>query len=493
MANSSKIEEKQLHQIWLKQDFISELTAFTGESITVLNSGDYNKDTGGPDFKHARIKIDNLTFVGDIEIDSSYSDWKNHGHNINKHYNKVILHLCYTNKQKQNYVYTSDGRKVISILLKENISGDNLKFDITLAGKKNVQRNYELKCSDEISLVSSIERSNYILKMGVARFQNKCQKIYHRLKELKFISDLESKEPVIRYELTKEFNEKEFSPEDFNDKLIWNQLLYELIFEALGYSKNKTIMMKLAQNVTLKYLYNIVGSGEELSPKLESVYFHIAGLIPEVGLINKSNVDYISKLSEDWKEISQLYDGKKFDETQWQFLGQRPQNFPTVRISGGAKIVEAIITKNLTSVIIKKFSEIHSTKVLINSIRSLFIVRASGYWKDHFVFEKTSNIKLNYVIGLSRADEIFINVLLPYFSVYFDMFGNEALSRKVLKVYNEYEQRMDNKIVREVANSLQLEGLNKKTIYAQGMIEIYRRYCSKNKCLECEIGKQIFN
>ncbi len=36
-------------------------------------------------------------------------------------------------------------------------------------------------------------------------------------------------------------------------KNLWQQLLYELVFEALGYSKNKNIMMKLAQNVNLNY------------------------------------------------------------------------------------------------------------------------------------------------------------------------------------------------------------------------------------------------
>ena len=41
------------------------------------------------------------------------------------------------------------------------------------------------------------------------------------------------------------------------------------------------------------------------------------------------------------KSLAKIYDGKKFDETQWHFFGQRPQNFPTVRISGGAKILEA--------------------------------------------------------------------------------------------------------------------------------------------------------
>ncbi len=88
----------------------------------------------------------------------------------------------------------------------------------------------------------------------------------------------------------------------------------------------------------------------------------------------------------------------------------------------------------------------NSTKVLINSISSLFIVKALGYWKDHYVFEKTSKVKLNYIIGLNRADEIFINVLLPYLSVYFDVFGNEILSRKVLKVLMNMNKRSDNKI-----------------------------------------------
>ncbi len=48
------------------------------------------------------------------------------------------------------------------------------------------------------------------------------------------------------------------------------------------------------------------------------------------------------------KILVQKYDGKTFDETQWQFLGQRPQNFPTVRISGGARIVDSIINKKFS-------------------------------------------------------------------------------------------------------------------------------------------------
>lgn len=488
-----KIAEKQLHQIWQNQEFETQLKSLTDEDIEILNAGSYNENSAGPDFRHARIKIGRLTFVGDVEIDSDYSDWKKHGHNINKNYNKVILHISLTNKYKQSYVYTSEGRKVVSIPVENFIVIDNLKEKVKLAGKVSERKVSELKCTSEIHIVEKELIEKTIRSYGISRFQNKCTKVFNRLKELKFISQLELKEPVIRYELSKEFREKEFSHDDFKDKAIWKQLLYELIFEALGYSKNKLIMKKLAQNLRLEYLekFNLQNNDYD---KLESIFFNVAGLLPGLeSLSEHKDSEYIKYLASFWEENKNNYDGKFFDETQWHFLGQRPQNFPTVRIAGGVRLVEELLHHNLAGTIIKKFSEIHSPKVLINSIRSLFIIKANGYWRDHFIFDKKSKIKLNYIIGLSRADEIFINVLLPYLSIYFDIFGNIELSKKVLRIYNEYEQRLDNKIIREVSNGLKIDGLGKKTIYAQGMIELYRNYCTKNKCLECNIGQKIFN
>ena len=490
MAITSKIEEKQLHKIWDDQDFIDDLKTPDGDLITVLNPGEPNLDSSGPDFKHARIKIGNLTFVGDVEIDFEYNDWKKHGHNINKHYNKVILHITYFNRQNQHYTYTSDGRRIFSVPIHSVISGDNLKYKLTLGGKSS-NREFELKCSSESSTVSEIDRRNFLKALGISRFKNKRDRIYRRLKELKFISELELKEPIIRYELTEEFNKKKFTQEDFNDKQLWSQLLYELIFEALGYSKNKNIMMKLAQNIRLDFLSKLNGNTESLS-QLEAVYFNIAGLMPETIESEETSDKYVKELNETWNSISYKYDGKRFNETQWHFLGQRPQNFPTIRIAGGARIVRSILENNLVGTIIKKFTEINSIKVLINSVRSLFIIKASGYWREHYVFEKLSNVKLNYIVGLSRADEIFINILLPFLSVYFDVFGNDDLSKKVLKVYSLYEQKSDNKIVRTVAEGLNLQDIHKRTIYSQGMIEVYRNYCTKNRCTECEIGKKIF-
>lgn len=492
MENSPKILEEKLHKIWLNQEFNKPLKTNTGSKITVIYPGTYNGDAAGPDFKHAKIQIGNLTFVGDVEIDYDYSNWKTHGHNINKRYNKIILHVTYLNKQKHNYIYTSEGRKVNTIALVNFIDEGLLDALAQQKQDKKSLKKIMLKCAYEIDNVDYETRRKVILKKGINRFQKKSERIFRRLKELKYLKDLEISEPVIRYDLTKDFFEKEYTHKDFNDTLLWKQVLYELLFEALGYSKNKNIMIKLAQNIKLQFLQKVEKEfNDELT--FDSLYFGVAGLLPNINGLEKSEIsDYVIKLNELWIKIKSVYDSLTFDETQWHFLGQRPQNFPTVRIAGGIQIVKEILYQNLTGKIIKKFSEIRETKVLINSIRSLLIKKSSGYWKTHYIFEKEAKNELKYFIGVSRADEIFINVLLPFLSVYFDIYGNEEISKKVLKVYNVYDQKADNKIVRDISESLQLLGLNKKTIYMQGMIEIYRKLCSRNKCLECEIGKQVF-
>jgi len=111
-----KINEKFLYEIWKKQDFEKVLLSQENEKITVVDAGTENTELGGPDFKNARIKIGNITYQGDVEIDMFHSDWKGHGHFLNKKYNKVVLHVILNNNSNEHFVLTQDGRKVQSIL-----------------------------------------------------------------------------------------------------------------------------------------------------------------------------------------------------------------------------------------------------------------------------------------------------------------------------------------------------------------------------------------
>ena len=110
-----------------------------------------------------------------------------------------------------------------------------------------------------------------------------------------------------------------------------------------------------------------------------------------------------------------------------------------------------------------------------------------------FVFDQPSNVELKYFIGTSRADEIITNIILPIMSIYFEIFNKNDLVKKVLKLYLNYYQKSENNLVNEVSSTLRLNDAWKRSVLYQGMIELFRTYCSREKCMECSIGKKVFN
>jgi len=491
MIKPQDISEEELQNIWKKQSFTSALKTQSGDIVTALNLGEHNNTASGPDFKNARLRIGNLVYVGDIEIDSDYNNWKTHGHNIDIKYNKVILHISLTNKNNQHYIYTKDGRKVPTLTLGKFVKKEVFEKVNTTIQINNENKTDFIRCNSISESVEMEIKKGFISKLGIERFSKKCDRIYQRLKELSYLSELKLNEPTVKYSLHPEFAKKEFSSNDFKDKKLWQQLLYELLFESLGYTQNKEIMLKLARSINLNFIFENTKPNNFI--ELESLFFNVSGLLPEVKNLPKEEAsDYTKKLSEEWERIGKLYDSEKFSETDWHFFRLRPQNFPTIRIMGGVQYVNMILYQNFIGVIICKIEEINNPKILVNSIRSMLIVKSEGYWKKHYIFDQPSKNEIKYFVGLLRANEIIVNIILPFFMVYFDTFGKKDLSKKIMWLYNIFEQKDDNKITREVANCLNINSLLNNTIYAQGMIELYQNYCTKNKCLECEIGKIVF-
>ena len=490
MEPSAKVSEKQLYELWENHSFNDKLTTVTGEKITVIDVGIFDPDLSGPDFKNARIRIGNLMYVGDIEIDTNYNGWKAHGHNIDKNFNKIILHLSLFNKFHQPFVYTKDGRKVPTACLSDFVDSEKLKI---LEEKTKVipKGNSKLKCKTISNCVEENDKLIVLKDLARVRLQKKCDKIFHRLKELTYLKANKIGEPVLHYEPDEAHQDKEFDSKEFADRFIWNQMFYEMVFEALGYSKNKEIMLNLAKAADLHFIEKL-GNDNRVLEYIESALYNIGGIIPAVTKV-KNPGKYLSSLYEDWDIIRRIYNGQTFSETDWYFFKHRPQNFPTLRIAGGARIIRSILYENLVEKIVRKFVEIKNVNVLLNSIRSLFVIKARGYWSDHYIFEKKSNTKIKYFVGVARANEILVNVILPYFAVYFDIFKNEEVLKKILRLYNILEQKSENRIVKEVAEGIYMERYTNSVVYTQGMLELFRSYCSKDKCLDCEIGKQLFD
>jgi hypothetical protein len=109
------------------------------------------------------------------------------------------------------------------------------------------------------------------------------------------------------------------------------------------------------------------------------------------------------------------------------------------------------------------------------------------------VFDQEAKVPLNYFLGLSRVDEIIVNVLLPTIAVYFEIFGKKEYSERAIRIYSNYYQNSENNLVDELSKILNLNDAWKRSVLYQGMIELFRSYCSKDRCMECTIGKKVFS
>ena len=79
---------------------------------------------------------------------------------------------------------------------------------------------------------------------------------------------------------------------------------------------------------------------------IESILFNVSGLIPDVtNLPDEETIEYVRKLKETWANLKYKYDGKTFHSAQWHFFKLRPQNFPTIRLAGGCRLVYKLLRR----------------------------------------------------------------------------------------------------------------------------------------------------
>ncbi|MDQ3278923.1 MAG: DUF2851 family protein [Bacteroidota bacterium] len=87
--------EKLLQFIWQFGYYNNtQLTTVEGEILSVIFPGVLNTNSG-PDFTGAKVKIGETTFFGNIEVHQKTSDWEKHGHQKDRQYGNVVLHVVF--------------------------------------------------------------------------------------------------------------------------------------------------------------------------------------------------------------------------------------------------------------------------------------------------------------------------------------------------------------------------------------------------------------
>lgn len=319
--------EHFLSFIWQHQlyDHVA-LSTIDDQGLVVLHPG-YMNHHSGPDFLHARIKINGVLWVGHVEIHSWSSHWLQHGHSGDPAYENVVLHVVYENDLDIKYPH---GRPIPTLALGSRIPKRYLEQHALL--------NYSSKkipCQDLLSTVRPIILSQAFQSSAWERFQIKSGRILARLQELKGN---------------------------------WIQLSFEVLMRTWGFGLNNLLFEDLARTLPV----DILLKNRFDSFRVEALLLGHAGLI-------KPTDEYGQRMQQEYQFLNGKYSLSNHRRVPASFLRTRPYNFPTIRLAQVAGLLCQVSDLLLVFQSFLSFRQWSDTCVVI-----------SDYWSQHYDFGKTA-------------------------------------------------------------------------------------------------------
>jgi hypothetical protein len=496
---SVNIHERFLRHIWSQQYLAhTDLRTADGKPLDVLDVGTLNLD-GGPDFLNARVKVDGITFAGDVEIHRNVAEWLLHRHHSDPAYNKVILHVVLEGDIQHHPTTVQSGRRV-PVLVLESFLSESIRtvWDKAILDERAL-RAQRIKCFRENHRVDAALLRTWIDHLAVERVEVKLRRFEERLKQLAQERLLSAHEPFRRYGTRLEGNPDEIPPplkeltaKDLSAKPVWEQVLYEGTMEALGYSKNQEPFRRLAENVTLERIKEL--EVLDNANALEGLLFGAAGLLPKIrSLRHKASREYARGLIRAWHDLRKRYRAEVLHAADWQFFPTRPVNMPTIRLSAAAGITRLIARKEFFRATIQALKSGVTPHRLRTELQRLFVLDRHPFWSTHYHFDEPTSRPVN-PLGSSRIDEIIMNVLIPIGLLYARVFKDKAVREGVLGLYRSYPASSENSLTRLMEKQLLKGRMSLKSMSEQqGVIQLYKFYCSEERCQECEVGKVVFS
>ena len=379
--------EQLLHFTWKHKIFPLEgLKTTTGDTVEVIDTGLPNHHAG-PDFFNAKLKINGVLWVGNVEIHEKASDWFNHGHHQSPAYSNVILHVV--GEADAEAVRYGSSQKIPQIVLN---CPDEIKRKYALLMRTD---NYPA-CYAILRDIPKLTVHSWLSALQAERFDQKASVISERL------------------QLCNGY---------------WGQVLFITLSRNFGFGLNGDAFEAWARRIDI----SAVGKHRDNLQQIEAIFFGMAGLLEQ-----SFDDSYYRQLQKEYRYLRHKFNFQPpLHEGAWKLLRIRPQAFPHTKIAQLAYLYqhqEAL------------FSKIIEAKD-VETAKSLLQTSTSNYWKRHYVFGKESVVS-EKTLSESSLYLLLINTVIPILVAYGKHKGNDALCYRASEFLEQLKPE-NNYIIRQ--------------------------------------------
>ena len=377
--------EQLLHYVWKHKIFpLKELKTTTGQQVEVIDTGLANTDAG-PDFFNAKLKLDGVLWIGNIEIHERSSDWFKHGHHADAGYNSVILHIA---SEIDTEISRSNGERIPQIQL---ICPEAVRTNY----KELLETASYPPCYRIIPSLPPFTAHSWMTALQMERFEQKATLLNERLKRCQGN---------------------------------WEDAFFITLARNFGFGLNGDAFETWAHRLP----FRAVDKHRNDLFQIEAIFFGQAGILED-----SDGDGYYLRLKKEYTYLQHKFGLIPMDASLWRFLRLRPANFPHIRIAQLACLYHRAYGL---------LSRIMETETL-QGVRDILKGGTSEYWLTHYTFGGSSPSRPKTLSNTS-LDLLIINTVVTFLYAYGLHKGNRVLCARAgsfleeLKAENNYITRM---------------------------------------------------
>ena len=376
-----------LHYIWehcLWAGYEQQTT--DGRKVEILSVGEHNRDAG-PDYSHARVRIDGKEWVGNIEIHVCSSDWTKHRHHLDSAYNNVILHVVRTADKP---VWNAKGELVPQCALNYPSDKDYLSklFESAQQMDSAVGR---IGCAEQLLHDPNLLTEGWRKTLLYKRLECKRASI-ERLLEI--------------------------------TKGSWEHALYISLARNFGFHTNSLPFEQLAINTPLSILQKHRNSLFQLT----------AILIGQAGLLTDET------LAKEYDFLRVKFSLTPMDGSIWKHAKMRPQNSPELRIKQFAQLLyqsESLLSKMLDTDDLKQLEQLFAVPQMGKSSVDILLINTVIPYKYAYAKHRNRSFDAQALMEKIPAEN---NTIIRQWRILGQQIKNAADTQALLHLYQNYCQ-----------------------------------------------------